>query len=597
MSQEETTSGKGRPGHAAGLAGRVGAALVKRLGRSLDGPWPELVGVDLGGASVKVAHLVRRGGRVRSLRTARKALPPAEGRAVDRRELVARALGEAVIELGVTGRPAAVCVLGGEVFVRRLTLPQMGRSDIHQALLLECRKLVNFPIEEAELRYEIVGTNVKGNGSSELHLLVSAARRRRIEEARETLALAGLKPVAISIVPVALQSLLREVQVTNPQEVVAYLDMGASTTHILVLKGDEVRFSREFGVGGATLTDALREIVIRGRGTIELTADEAEGLKREHGIPLGPEEAEMAGSIPLSAVSIMLRPILERLVRELWNSFDYCNEQYLGEAVTRVVLLGEGSRVRNLPEHLTGVLKIPVLRADLPVEVLEESAKGAGRRDASLGRASELALGLAHLSKGALNFLAPANAGVPYRLADAVPQRMAAAAAVVLLISVALPSHVGLVKERQRIAAMRSQLHTLEPREDALQRFRAAREQETRAQELLARLSGGQVLWSFVLRDLSHRIGEDVRLTELSVAEAAPGAPAPAAGAADAAAAGRSVRLTGLLRTGSRRAEDVLSELMISLQQSPVLDQVRLEGCEAVNGSVSSFTVTARLAE
>ena len=575
--------------------GGIMSALAGRVGRAMAGPWAELVGVDLGGASIKVAHLTRRGGRVRSLRTARKALPEGETRPDARRELVARALQEAVLELGIAGRPAAVCVLGGDVFVRRLSLPQMARADIRQALLLECRKMVNFPIEEAELRYEIVATSARGDGSPEVHLLVSAARRRRIEEARDALVQAGLKPAAVTVVPVALQAILREFRVTNPEEVVAYLDMGAITTHILVLKGDEVRFSREFGVGGATLTEALREIVIRGRGTIELSVQEAEEIKREHGIPLGPEEAEMAGGIPLSAVSIMLRPILERLARELWNSFDYCNEQYLGEAVSRVVLLGEGSRVRNLPEHLTGVLKIPVVRADLPEEALEASGKGAGLRDGSLGRASELALGLAHLSKGALNFLTPPNAGMSYRLADAVPQRVAAGVAAVLLLSVALPTHVGVVKERQRIATMRGKLHALEPRADALHRFRAARDEETRAQDLLARLAGGQVLWSFVLRDLSHRVGPDVRLTELAVAETAPEAQGGAA--VEAASPGRAIRLTGLLHTGRRRTEDVLSELMTSLQQSPVLDRVRLEGCEAVNGSLCSFTLTARLAE
>ncbi|HEY7726957.1 MAG TPA: hypothetical protein VID50_00720, partial [Candidatus Eisenbacteria bacterium] len=360
------------------------------------------------------------------------------------------------------------------------------------------------------------------------------------------------------------------------------------TTHILIVKGDDVRFSREFGVGGAALTDALRAVVVPGRGTVEFGAEEAERLKREHGIPLGAEEANPAEGIPLSAISIMLRPILERLVRELWNSFDYCHEQYLGEAVGRVVLLGEGSRVRNLPDYLTGVLKIPVVRADLSGDIVSRAARSRSRVGGDTGSASELALGLAHLSRGCLNFLAPAGAGLPYRLAEAVPQRAAAAAAALLLVSIALPAQVGIVKERQRVGSLRTELGRLAPRADALQRFRAAREEEMRARDLLARLSGGQVLWSFVLRDLSHRVGPDVRLTELGVAE----------GTADGSAPGaRALRLTGLLHTDRRRTEDVLAELMAALQQSPVLDQVRLEGCQAVNGATSTFTVSARLLE
>ncbi len=584
MSDRGTGSGAKASGRSA--ARRRSTPWLARLMPLLSRPWRELVGVDLGVASVKVAHLVRHGGRIRSLRTTRKILAPAEGKPGDRREAVVRALREAVAELGLAGKPSAVCVLGNEVLVRRLTVPPMPRADIHSALLLECRKLVSFPIEEAELRHEIVG-QTKSEGVSELQLLVTVAHRRRIDEAREVLEEVGLRPSVITIVPVALQALLMRIGAIDSGEVVAYLDMGATTTHILVLKGGEIRFSREFGVGGGTLTDALRSIIVRGRGTVELTVEDAEKLKRDHGIPLATEEAEIAGGIPLAAVSIMLRPILERLVRELWNSFDYCNEQYLGEAVTRVVLLGEGSRVRNLPEYLTGVLKIPVTRADLAEQVV---SRAGGRVVAEGGSASELALGLAHLSRGAINFLTPANAGVPYRLAEAVPHQVAAAAAALLLVSIALPAHVGVVKERQRLAAMRGELAALAPRTDALQRFRSAREEETRLQDLLARLSGGQVLWSFVLRDLSHRVGDDVRLTELAVEE-----PAPAADGAPTA--GRTVRLTGLLRTDHRRTELVLADLMHSLQQSPVLDQVRLEGCQSVDASRSSFTVSARLAE
>jgi type IV pilus assembly protein PilM len=587
MSQEEGIREQDRPRK--GAAARTGAVglMAARLYRRLLGGWPELVGVDLGGSSVKVAHLIRRAGRLRRLATGRKSIAVPDGKPTERPERARRALRDLVLELGISGRRAAVCVLGNEVFVRRLTIPRMAHGDVHPALLLECRKLVNFPIEEAELRYEIVG-GTNGPESSGLELLVSVVHRRRIEEARDALEHAGLKPVAVTIVPVALQALIQEAAATDPGEVVAYLDMGAGTTHILIVKGDDVRFSREVGVGGATLTEALRSIVVPGRGTVQLGAEEAERLKWEHGIPLGAGEGNTAEGIPLAAVSIMLRPILERLVRELWNSFDYCNEQYLGEAVTRVVLLGNGSSVRNLPDYLTGVLKIPVVRADLAQEIASRVGGPARVAGDAPGSVSELSLGLAHLSRGALNFLAPAGAGLPYRLAEAVPQRAAAAVATLLLLSIALPAHVGVVKERHRIAGLRAELQDLAPRADALQRFRAAREEEMRARDLLERLSGGQVLWSFVLRDLSHRVGPDVRLTDLGIADSDGGGDA---------AGGRSIRLTGLLRTDHRRTEDVLAELMVSLQRSPVLDQIRLEGCEAVNGSASTFTVSARLLE
>ena len=586
-----------RRGFAAFLHGapvRAGSLLPARMRSLLAAPWPDLVGVDLSDRAVRVVRVVRRGSHVSRIESAERALPTADLKPADRRAALRSALRDLVREQALRGKHASAAVSGNDVVIRRMSLPEMSRSDLLAALALECRKHVNFPIEDAEIRYEVVGREGPAE-RPELLLNVCVAHRRRLAEIREAVEESGLRASLLTIRPVALRALLRATGATAPDEVVAYLDMGAANTHITVLKGEDVRFSREFGVGGATLTEALRAIVVPGQGTIELSYEEAESLKRAHGIPFGQEEAVQAGRIPLSAVSIMLRPILERLVRELWNSFDYCNEQFQGETVTRLVLLGAGSRVRNLADYLTGVLKIPVARADLAESMADVAPRP--MRGAASGAVlpSESGLGLALTERGALNFATPAWAGVPYRLAEAIPQRVAAAAAAVLLISVALPSHWGVVQERRRVETLRRGLEELSPRIDAVRRFRAAREEETRLHDLLAHLTGGQVLWSYALRDLSHRIGPDVRLTSLEVLE--PQAVAGAAAAAAPVPPARQIRLMGLLRTQNRRPEDVVGELMQSLESSPIFVQVRLEGCQAVTGSVSSFTVTAEIAE
>jgi len=570
-----------------------GSQATDRIQSLLSSPWPDLVGVDLSDRAVRVVHVVRRGSRIARIESAERQLPNTEFKPGDRRSALKSALRDLVRELGVRGKHAAAAISGNEVVIRRMALPEMSRSDLLAALALECRKHVNFAIEDSEIRYEVVGRSEHG-GNPELLLSVCVAHRRRLAEIREAIVESGLKASLLTTRPDALRALVRATGAMPSDEVVAYLDMGGTNTHIMVLKGNDVRFSREFGVGGDTLTDALRAIVVPGQGTVELSYEEAEALKRAHGIPFGAEEAGQAGRIPLSAVSIMLRPILERLARELWNSFDYCNEQFQGEAVTRVALLGDGSRVRNLAEYLTGVLKIPVVRADLAESMAEIVRRSARPAPAGSVRPSELGLGLALTERGAINFATPAGAGVPYRLAEAIPQRIAAAAAAVLLISVALPSHIGMMSERHRIDGLKASLASLTPKSEAVRRFRAAREEETRLHDLLAHLTGGQVLWSYALRDLSHRIGPDVRLTQLEVLEPQAATPSPGS---PAAAPSRLVRLTGLLRTQSRRPEDVVGELMQSLDRSPVFGQVRLEGCQAVTATVCSFVVTAEIAE
>ena len=563
------------------------SSLSGRSDQLLAGPWPDLVGVDLGPESVQVAHLVRSGKRIVRLDAAERRLRASDARSAGQRFAHQAGLRDVVQKLGLRGKPAAATLQGGEIHVRRISLPLLRKSEILPALALECRKHVPFPIEDAEIRYEVLKRAANG-----LQLLVAVAHRRAIEETRDAMEAAGLRPVALTVRPVGLRALLRSVARTQSDAVVAFLELGERQSQIIVLRGDEIRFTREFEIGGATLTEALRSIVVPGQGTIELTEQEAEQLKRTSGIPYGEEESGAAGRIPLSAVSVMLRPVLERLVRELLNSFDYCNEQFLGEAVTRVVVHGEGSQVRNLPAYLSGILELPVEQADLSQEALALSPRPAAEGTPAR-RASELAVGLCMLGRGSLNFLEPATAGMSYRIAEAIPQRIAIGIAAMLLLSVSLPAQVTVMHQRQEVGRLKSALISLEPRTDALRRFRAAREEETRLQDLLARLSGGQVLWSFVLRDLSHRIGPNARLTAIEVVDPVP----PANGAQGTEPQHRRLRLSGLLRTGAERPEKGLGELMQVLSQSRVVDQVQLEGCQAVSSTLSSFTLTAALAE
>jgi type IV pilus assembly protein PilM len=573
----------------------VGLASISRaiFGR----PWRDLVGVDLAARSIHVARVVRSRGAMARIEAAERLVPPG-AREGDRQAGLDSAVREAAARVDPRGKSAAATIRGNEIVVRRISLPAMKRADLIQALTLECRKHVQYPIEDAEIRYEIVRRPDQAP-TAELDLLVAVAPRRMVRAARETLERAGLRPVSVTIRPVALRSLLKITGRAARDEVVAYLDVGATESHIMVFRGEEIRFTREFAIGVSSLTDALRSIVVPGHGTLELTLEAAERLRRDHGIPIGAEEAAFAGAIPLSAVSVMLRPILERFVRELWNSFDYCNEQYQGEAVGRAVLLGEGTGIRNLAQYLTGVLKIPVENADLfDRRVKRPSVRDVSGEAASSPMSWELASGLSMLSRGSINFLEPAGAGVPYRVAEAIPQRAAAAAAAVLLLSMALPAEVGVLRERQRVGALRARVAEFAPSSGPLQRFRAARDEEARSRDLAARLSGGQVVWSDVLRDLSHRIGPDARLLSLEVLEPkSPAGAVPAGGGAAPVSGVRTVRISGLLRTPGLRPERVLGELMESLGRSAALGQVWLEGCRSVAPGLSSFTLGATLTE
>jgi type IV pilus assembly protein PilM len=530
------------------------ALFLGRIGRLLGGSTGGAVGVERGAGVVRIST---------------------EGGA----PVAGASLRELVESQGMAGRGAAAMLEGNEVLVRRLTLPPMKKSDVRASLTLECRNLVGYPIEEAVIRHEVLGRSAQGPGTD---VLVAVAPRRAVLETCRALEAAGLTPAHLTIRPVALRALLRSLPSLDREEAVAYLDLGPRESHISIFRGDEIRFTRECGVGVASFVDALRSIVVPGQGVRLLDAAEAESLLSEQGVAGTEKDGGREGGIPASAVAIMLRPSLERLVRELWNSIDYVHEQFQGSSVSRIALLGETARVPGLAPYLSGVLKMPVHVVD----------PGSGVADAALGRGA--VAGLCLLETGAVDFLESAGAGAAHRLAEAIPQRIAVAAAAVLLLSISLPAELTLQRERSRVAGLEAKLQGLGEYSETVGRFREARETEARSAAVMAGLRGGTPPWSEVLRDLSHRVGTEARIVSLAPAE-----PGPEGGAPDASvpapAEGTELRIEGLVARERLRPEQPLGELMASLERSPYVDRVELQTCQAVGPLQSRFVLSARL--
>ena len=147
-----------------------------------------------------------------------------------------------------------------------------------------------------------------------------------------------------------------------------------------------------------------------------------------------------------------------------------------------------GANLPNLTAYLQSVLKMPV------------DAAGAHAESAT-------SVSLAAVSRGTLNFLAGGGNRPGFAwIVDAVPAPAVAAAAAILVVSIAAPSEVQTIQARHRVSALRGNLEKLAAQSTAVAAFRSARENEARLRVLEARLTGSPIVWSTLLRDLSHRV-------------------------------------------------------------------------------------------
>lgn len=159
-------------------------------------------------------------------------------------------------------------------------------------------------------------------------------------------------------------------------ETVLIIDIGRTTTKLMVVGNRMPRFTTTLDIGGHALTLAVQKY-------FGVTEEEAKRVKAERGLIAADGGDEYVAAM-ISTLSAVREEIARRL--EYWQS--RAGQTPVHQPVTRAILVGGNATVRGLPEYLEASLKIPVALGDIfvnlapkddwlpPIDYLESLAYG-----------------------------------------------------------------------------------------------------------------------------------------------------------------------------------------------------------------------------
>jgi type IV pilus assembly protein PilM len=256
-------------------------------------------------------------------------------------------------------RPSQVLtfVSGPAVSIRQAPFPKMTRSELRDAILLRLEKYSPFTVEESILDFKVLGP-VKEAGAVKDNVMVIAARKDTVTDHISTIKKANLEPTAITVIPFALAGAVRKFARVRPEEVVCLLDVGAEFTNIVLMRGDRLDLARTITTAGNAVTEAMTVTISLETGQLSLSKEEAEELKREHGIAREDATEKTSSGIPLKTLLVLQRPALERLIAELNRSIDYYKREFGEARVDRILLCGGTAATKNIREYLATNLQI-----------------------------------------------------------------------------------------------------------------------------------------------------------------------------------------------------------------------------------------------
>jgi type IV pilus assembly protein PilM len=165
----------------------------------------------------------------------------------------------------------------------------------------------------------------------------------------------------------------------------ALIDVGASTTTVVIVTDAVPQFVRIIPAGGAGLTQALTT-------GLEVDETEAETIKRSLGL------ATTVSTLEEHRATEIIIGVTRELLGSIRNTISYFGNTRPESPVEQIVLTGGGAQLPQFAQALAEITRVPVGSADASGAVrLARSVDGAdfARRQQSLSVALGLALGCA----------------------------------------------------------------------------------------------------------------------------------------------------------------------------------------------------------
>lgn len=296
------------------------------------------------------------------------------------------------------------CAFGANVSLKRLTIPIMPDEEIADALKWEAKNLIPFPLENSAIDFYRTG-NISDKTAGKYDIMFAVAGEETIDFLNSVSKGAGVTFSGISIIPLALCSLLVQSKKIEKNMINVVIDIGAEAASINLFNGDTLDFTREITVAGDSFTKSMTGFLVADQWQLNLTYEQAEEIKKKYGIPKKDTTEVTDGGIPLVHIYEMMAPTLRRLQNEILRSFDYYKEEFREEKIDKIFLTGGGSSLKNLDEFLSNALGIKVETID-PTENLKiDQSSGIDPSDLKeVSPRLALAVGLALARSKKINF-------------------------------------------------------------------------------------------------------------------------------------------------------------------------------------------------
>lgn len=325
-----------------------------------------VVGVDIGPDCLRLARVSQSGGRSRLLGVAR--IPYSANEHPDSPGFAGFLASELRKFAGnAKGTECWSLISSAKAELWHVLIPKVPRGQIQEAVYWTVKREKQFDEREFVLDFEVQG-EVMDKGQPKLSIMVYLAPRKQVEELKALFGRAGINLAGATISPIAIQTLFRSRWIDAGSKTYAHLYVGRNWSRIDIFIDDNIVLSRGIKAGTNSMVEALMENYnVMGRGGAEismpgdsvinlqlddetllapatpraLTVEQAKNVLRAKLLGQGMAAGEAGGELSEQDVLRMIRPAVERLVRQVERTFEYHTTTMGKDRVEKIFFSGE----------------------------------------------------------------------------------------------------------------------------------------------------------------------------------------------------------------------------------------------------------------
>ena len=269
-------------------------------------------------------------------------------------------------EAKIPKKNVIVGIANQRVIVRQISVPYMQESELAESLAFQAQEYIPIPIDEAILDFVPLEDYSTPEGEARMSIMVVAAQKEMAADVVRVLNGAGIKPKAIDLQAFALVRAATGGDIDLSPNPKAIVNIGASLTQVLVIKGGTLRFLRIVPNGGNDFTRAVAD-------ALSIDEDQAEQLKRRIGVAI---EGMPTGDDQDAKAMASLTRQADALIDEVRSSLDfYLSSASEGGGIDTIMISGNGARLPHLANRLRGQLNMQIV----PVTMLNSDRLAVGK--------------------------------------------------------------------------------------------------------------------------------------------------------------------------------------------------------------------------